>query len=102
MYTVRQHMSPLDFGHVTSTEFLTRPIPAPRPPSAGAPESWKLMSLKERRHLFERALDSLWLAFQPIVSQAHPDEPAFAFEALARNGEPQVSDPRDLLGLAVS
>jgi len=60
------------------------------------------MSLKERRQLFERALDSLWLAFQPIVSLTHPGEPAFAFEALARNGEPQVRDPRDLLGLAVS
>lgn len=95
-------MSPLDFGHVSNTEFLTRPISAPRGPSAGAPESWKTMSLRERRSLFERALDSLWLAFQPIVSLGHPGEPAFAFEALARNGEAQVRDPRDLLGLAVS
>src|SRR5262245_48711661 len=95
-------MSPLDFGHVTNTEFLTRPIPAPPRPSAGVPESWKAMSLRERRQLFERALDSLWLAFQPIVSLTHQDEPAFAFEALARNAEPQVRDPRDLLALAVS
>lgn len=60
------------------------------------------MSLRDRRFLFERALDSLWLAFQPIISLEHRGEPAFAFEALARNGEQQVSDPRDLLGLAVS
>lgn len=95
-------MSPLDFGSATTTGFLTRPISAPRGPSAGAPESWKTMSLRDRRFLFERALDSLWLAFQPIVSLGHPGEPAFAFEALARNGELQVRDPRDLLGLAVS
>lgn len=95
-------MSPLDFGSAHTVEFLTRPISAPRGPSAGAPESWKTMSLRDRRFLFESALDSLWLAFQPIVSFEHPGEPAFAFEALARNGERLVSDPRDLLGLAVS
>jgi len=95
-------MSPLDFGPVTNAESLTRPIPAPRGPSAGAPESWKALSLRDRRLLLERALDSLWLAYQPIVSLGRLDGPAFAFEALARNREPQVSDPRDLLGLAVS
>ena len=95
-------MSPLDFGSTTSTGFLTRPISAPRGASAGVPESWKTMSLRDRKALFERALDSLWLAFQPIVHRGRPDEPAFAFEALARNAEPQVSDPRDLIGLAVS
>ena len=95
-------MSPLDFGHVTNAEFLTRPVSVPRGRAAGAPESWKTLSLLEKRFLFERALDSLWLAFQPIVSLGHPTDPAFAFEALARNAEVQVSDPRDLLGLAVS
>ena len=52
--------------------------------------------------MFERALDSLWLAFQPIVSQKLPTETPFAFEALARNDQPLVRDPRDLLGLAIS
>lgn len=95
-------MSPLDFGSVATTEFLTRPVSPPRGPSAGGPESWKSLSLREREPLFERALDSLWLAFQPIISLSAPEGPAFAFEALARNGEAQVRDPRDLLGLAVS
>jgi EAL domain-containing protein (putative c-di-GMP-specific phosphodiesterase class I) len=44
----------------------------------------------------------LWLAFQPIVALSRPGEPAFAFEALARNEEPLLRDPRDLLGCAVS
>ena len=95
-------MSPFDLAPTGSTDFLTRPIPAPRGSSYGSPESWKALSLQDRRILFERALDSLWLAFQPIISWSRPGEPAFAFEALARNNEPQVRDPQELLGLAVS
>lgn len=94
-------MSPLQFSPVPEVDFLTRPIPAHRSAS-GASASWKAMPLGERRALFERALDSLWLAFQPIISFKRPGIPAFAFEALARNREPQVEDPRDLLGLGVS
>ncbi len=95
-------MSPLEFAATGSTEFLTRPISIPSRSSVGSPQSWKTLAIRDRRLLFERALDSLWLAFQPIVSLSHPGEPAFAFEALARNREAQVSDPQDLLGLAVS
>ncbi len=95
-------MSPLEFAASGSTEFLTRPISAPRRPSPGPSESWKSLAIRDRRLLFERALDSLWLAFQPIVSLSCPGQPAFAFEALARNGEAQVRDPQDLLGLALS
>lgn len=85
-------------------EFLTRPFAntlSSRPASSGS-GSWKALPLRERRILFERALDSLWLAFQPIVSVARPANRPFAFEALARNEEGQVADPRDLLSLAVS
>lgn len=95
-------MSPLALAPTGSTEFLTRPISAPRGSARTAPESWRALSLQDRRILFERALESLWLAFQPIISWSRPGEPAFAFEALARNHEPQVRDPQELLGLAVS
>ncbi|MBK5254846.1 MAG: EAL domain-containing protein [Vicinamibacteria bacterium] len=102
-------MSPFEIaGSNTDTDFITRPVSLSRGPSIGAAqswrkaESWKALDALGRRALFEQALDTLWLAFQPIVSLSHPDEPAFAFEALARNGEVLVSDPRDLLALAVS
>jgi EAL domain-containing protein (putative c-di-GMP-specific phosphodiesterase class I) len=95
-------MSPFDSGHTGLTEPLARPFPAPRGLPAGPPESFSRLSGAERNELFERALDSLWLVFQPIVSNQRPDEPAVAFEALARNAEPETADPRDLLRLAVS
>jgi EAL domain-containing protein (putative c-di-GMP-specific phosphodiesterase class I) len=93
-------MTPLEFSPASEIEVLTRPIPVQH--FRSGPVSWKAMSLKERRVLFERALDSLWLAFQPIVSFKRPGAPAFAFEALARNREPQVENPQDLLGLGLS
>jgi EAL domain-containing protein (putative c-di-GMP-specific phosphodiesterase class I) len=92
-------MSPLEVAPLSTTEFLTRPIFATRP---AAPDSWKSLDVIQRRVLFARALDTLWLAFQPIVSLSRPGEPAFAFEALARNDEVLVKDPRDLLALAVA
>ena len=100
-------MSPLEIAHTAHTEFITRPVSAPRPSDwveepAPAPGPWKSLSPRAQTALFERALDSLWLAFQPIVSNSKPGASPFAFEALARNREPQVSDPRDLLGLAVA
>lgn len=93
-------MSSLEFSASSETEVMTRPIPVRR--AGSGPLSWKALSLKERTVLFERALGSLWLAFQPIVSFKRSGAPAFAFEALARNREPQVEDPRDLLGLGLS
>jgi EAL domain-containing protein (putative c-di-GMP-specific phosphodiesterase class I) len=65
-------------------------------------DSWKFLPRREQLALFERALDSLWLAFQPIVSFSRPGEPPLAYEALARNRESLVSKPQDLLSLAVS
>jgi EAL domain-containing protein (putative c-di-GMP-specific phosphodiesterase class I) len=95
-------MSPFDIGRSGLTESITRPIPAPRGLPAGSPETLKRLSAGERTELFNRALESLWLAFQPIVSVKRPDDPPFAFEALARNAEPDTADPRNLLRLAVS
>jgi len=96
-------MSPLEFAPSGSTGFITRPVSAPRGAlPAGPPQPWKSLSPREQRVLFERALDSLWLAFQPIISLSSPEAPPFAFEALARNEEAQVKDPRELLSLAVS
>ncbi len=96
-------MSTFEIAPPGATEFLTRPIFLPREPQATAHvKSWKALDDRGRRTLFESALDSLWLAFQPIVALSRPNGAAFAFEALARNGERLVSNPRDLLALAVS
>ena len=95
-------MSPFDIGPSGLTEPLTRPVPAPRGIPAGSPDSLRNLSASARRALFDRALDSLWLAFQPIVSVRNASAAPMAYEALARNAEPQASDPRDLLRLAVS
>lgn len=95
-------MSPFEAIPADSSGFITRPIAAPREPGAAFVESWRDLALRPRIALFESALDSLWLAFQPIVSFSQPGESPFAFEALARNRERLVVDPRDLLGLALS
>ncbi len=95
-------MSPFEIASIASTDSLTRPIPVSRASGPDAPESWKTMGLRERRSLFERALDSLWLAYQPIIEWSRPGVPPFAFEALARNGEALVRGPQELLGLSVS
>jgi EAL domain-containing protein (putative c-di-GMP-specific phosphodiesterase class I) len=43
---------------------------------------------------FERALGSLWMAFQPIVQAAERN--VFAYEALVRSDEPALSSPAAL------
>ena len=95
-------MSPFDSSFATTADSLTRPISAPRGTSLARSGSWQSLAGLERRALFERALDSLWLVFQPIVWQSRDGEPVFAYEALARNGERSVSQPPDLLDLALS
>jgi len=98
-------MSPFEIGPSRDTDVITRPVALTRDSEGEGQKgltSWKALNAGKRRTLFEKALDGLWLAFQPIVSATRPEEPAFAFEALARNHERLVSDPRDLLGLAVS
>jgi EAL domain-containing protein (putative c-di-GMP-specific phosphodiesterase class I) len=47
---------------------------------------------------FRRALDGLWMAFQPIVSW--PEQSIFGYEALVRTTEPALSRPSDLIGAA--
>jgi PAS domain S-box-containing protein len=47
---------------------------------------------------FDRALDRLWLAFQPIVSWTQ--ETVFGYEALVRSDEPTLARPADLFAAA--
>jgi len=47
---------------------------------------------------FERALASLWMAFQPIVRAA--DRSVFGYEALLRSTEPSLPHPGAVLGAA--
>jgi len=47
---------------------------------------------------FERALDSLWIAFQPIVRPS--DRSIFGYEALLRSGEPALPHPGAVLDAA--
>ncbi len=47
---------------------------------------------------FSRALEQLWLAYQPIVN--YPAQGIFAYEALLRSDEPSLRTPPDLLDAA--
>jgi EAL domain-containing protein (putative c-di-GMP-specific phosphodiesterase class I) len=47
---------------------------------------------------FARALETLWIAYQPIVSWSR--RAAFAYEALVRNEEPTLRSPPDLFEAA--
>lgn len=47
---------------------------------------------------FRRALDGIWMAFQPIVSW--PERTVFGYEALVRSAEPALARPPDLIGAA--
>lgn len=47
---------------------------------------------------FERALDTLWIAFQPIVRAA--DRTVFGYEALLRSSEPSLPHPGAVLDAA--
>ena len=95
-------MSPFDSVAFSDSDSLTRPITAPRSLPLSRSGSWQSLPSLERRALLERALNSVWLVFQPIVAQSKNGEPVFAYEALARNSEPRVADPRDLIQLALS
>ena len=95
-------MSPFDSSHIAFSDSFTRPISLPRGTSLGNSGSWQSLAGLERRALLERALDSIWLVFQPIVSQSRAGEPVFAYEALARNAERSVANPSDLVDLAMS
>lgn len=47
---------------------------------------------------FARALDNMWIAFQPIV--ALDDNRLFGYEALLRSREPSLPGPLDVIGAA--
>lgn len=48
---------------------------------------------------FERALDKLWMAFQPII-RANGDHEVYGFEALMRSDEPALPHPGAILEAA--
>lgn len=48
--------------------------------------------------IFDRTLESLWMAYQPIV--AWPDQTCFGHEALLRSREPSLPDPPAVLDAA--
>lgn len=54
--------------------------------------------LQELQARFSRALDGLWMAFQPIVSWS--GRTVIAYEALMRTVEPTLRSPLDLLNAA--
>ncbi len=56
------------------------PPPSIAPPAAGPP--------LEDQHRFDRAVEGLWVAMQPVVSSARHD--VFAYECLVRTSEPSV------------
>jgi EAL domain-containing protein (putative c-di-GMP-specific phosphodiesterase class I)/ActR/RegA family two-component response regulator len=47
---------------------------------------------------FVKALETLWMAYQPVVSSG--TQGVFGYEALARTGEPTLQDPLDLFHAA--
>jgi EAL domain-containing protein (putative c-di-GMP-specific phosphodiesterase class I) len=47
---------------------------------------------------FERALDAIWIAFQPIVRVS--DHSIFGYEALLRSEEPSLTEPEPILRAA--
>jgi EAL domain-containing protein (putative c-di-GMP-specific phosphodiesterase class I)/ActR/RegA family two-component response regulator len=47
---------------------------------------------------FQRCLDKLWMAYQPIIRAS--DKSLFAFEALVRSDEPTLPHPGAILGAA--
>ncbi len=59
---------------------------------------WALGDRAALEGRFARALNSLWMAFQPIVSlRTHR---VFAYEALARSNEPTLAVPTDIFSAA--
>ncbi|HEX4447522.1 MAG TPA: EAL domain-containing protein [Polyangiaceae bacterium] len=61
------------------------------PPESEAREA----DLAELRATFQRALDGMWMAFQPIVDSAH--RRVFGYEALMRTPGETLSGPNDVL-----
>lgn len=99
----RYLVKPVEIDELART--LERAVAAPRvarPPRATTltPENpiLKLVNSKSLEHRFQRALEGLWIAFQPIVSWS--DKRVLAYEALVRSDEPSLSSPLGLLDAA--
>lgn len=61
---------------------------------AAAPQS----TPEETSVVFDRAVDRMWLAFQPILREGSSE--VFGYEALMRSREPKMSMPNAILGAA--
>src|SRR6478609_11482263 len=59
---------------------------------------WLIEDLEDLGERFERALGKLWIAYQPII--AWPNQRVFAYEALLRSSEPDLSSAGKLLDAA--
>jgi EAL domain-containing protein (putative c-di-GMP-specific phosphodiesterase class I) len=59
---------------------------------------WLIEDLEDLGSRFERALEKLWVAYQPIVSW--PSQQPFAYEALVRSADADLSTPGKLLDAA--
>lgn len=59
---------------------------------------WLIEELHDLEGRFERALDKLWLAYQPIVRW--PERQILGYEALLRSTDPDLSTPGKLLDAA--
>jgi EAL domain-containing protein (putative c-di-GMP-specific phosphodiesterase class I) len=59
---------------------------------------WLIEDLEDLGSRFERALEKLWVAYQPIV--AWPSRRLFGYEALVRSAEADLSTPGKLLDAA--
>jgi len=59
---------------------------------------WLIEDLEDLGSRFERALEKLWVAYQPIVSW--PALRVFGYEALMRSADPDLSTPGKLLDAA--
>lgn len=99
----RYLVKPVEIDELART--LERAVTAPRvarPPRATnlTPENpvLKLVNSKSLEHRFQRALEGLWIAFQPIVSWS--EKKVLAYEALVRSDEPSLATPLPLLDAA--
>jgi EAL domain-containing protein (putative c-di-GMP-specific phosphodiesterase class I) len=59
---------------------------------------WLLENLEDLSSRYERALEKLWIAYQPIV--AWPSRELFGYEALMRSSDADISTPGKLLDAA--
>jgi EAL domain-containing protein (putative c-di-GMP-specific phosphodiesterase class I) len=59
---------------------------------------WLIEDLEDLGSRFERAIEKLWVAYQPIVSW--PSRELFGYEALVRSSDPDLSTPGKLLDAA--